>query len=183
MHNRVIFDINKRSVKTVRMYPVLNDRQYVVDMVTAADHSPTPGHTMGDPDHENIRIGDHWNGARYVREATQDQVNSERDRRLDGGVIRGGVEYQSDEASRAAIAKKTTIALGLMAVGKKDDSFTWIASDNSQVTMTAAEFYDFGDALDTYEENVRFVARKLKDETPIPGDYANDRYWPSRTLD
>lgn len=183
MHSKVVIDLKTGTVKTVRMYPVLDGGDIVVDMVPDPDQALPAGRKMGNPDHTNVRIGDHWDGARYVRQATKDQVNRERDRRLDGGVVHGGVEFQSDEASRAAIAKKTTLALGLMAVGKQSDTFTWISANNSQVTMTATEFYDFGDAVDTYEENIRFVARKLKDSNPIPGDYADDKYWPSRTLD
>ena len=182
-HNRVVCDLKSKTTSIVRMYPILDESNRVVDMIKNPVCTLPAGHKMGDANHVNVKIGDHWDGEKYVRQATKDHINRERDRRLNNGVCYCGVEFQSDEASRTAIAKKTTLALGLMAVGKKTDTFTWIASNNINVTMTATDFYDFGDAVDTYEENVRFVARKLKDSNPIPGDYADDKYWPSRTLD
>jgi hypothetical protein len=49
--------------------------------------------------------------------------------------------------------------------------------------MTAIQCQGFCIAAMEYKNDLIKAARKLKDMQPIPEDYADDKHWPSRTLD
>jgi hypothetical protein len=131
--------------------------------------------------------------SRVDPEATAEQVNAERSRRLDGGFVYRGVEYDSDKGARDSIASASAMALGAMIEdpgGEKglrwadpDRDFAWIAANNVAVPMTAAECYAFAQAAMAYASSLIIAARNLKDIDPIPGDATDDKHWPDRTLD
>ena len=130
----------------------------------------------------------------YVAPAvTGSDVNAERDRRISGGFIFGGSEFQSDAGSRENISGAQGLSLGAMIADPQGNSglrwadpdvdFTWTSQANVEVPMTAAQCQAFCQAAMQYKTELIKVARTLKDQNPIPQDYANDSYWPSRTLD
>lgn len=122
-----------------------------------------------------------------VPPVTTTQVNAERDRRIADGLSFGGKPFNFDPASKARVAGAATLAGFAMAAGAQagdlrwhggDSDFTWIAGDNSLVTMDAQTCFAFGQAAAAWETANIFAARALKDQSPIPADFADDSYWP-----
>ncbi|MBN7763407.1 DUF4376 domain-containing protein [Nitratireductor aquibiodomus] len=117
----------------------------------------------------------------------KEQVNAERDRRINGGFIFEGVEYQSRPEDRENIAGAATAALGAIVAGAQPgdlrwhggaEDFAWIAADNTMHTMDAQTVYAFGQAAMAHKQAHIFAARTLKDADPIPDDFADDQWWP-----
>ncbi len=113
-------------------------------------------------------------------------VDAERDRRINGGFIFEGVEYQSRPEDRENIAGAATAALGAIIAGAQPgylrwhggaEDFAWIAADNTMHTMDAQTVYAFGQAAMAHKQAHIFAARTLKDADPIPGDFASDQWW------
>lgn len=113
-------------------------------------------------------------------------VDAERDRRINGGFIFEGVEYQSRPEDRENIAGAATAALGAIMAGTQPgdlrwhggaEEFAWIAADNTMHTMDAQTVYAFGQAAMAHKQAHIFAARTLKDADPIPGDFADDKWW------
>jgi len=130
----------------------------------------------------------------YVEpDATGANVTRERDRRIAGGFIFGGNEYQTDQGSRENIGGAQGLSLGAMiadpggALGLRwmnpDKDFAWTDLSNKEIAMTAAECQAFCQRAMQYKTDLIKSARVIKETNPIPGDYANDSHWPNRTLD
>lgn len=114
-------------------------------------------------------------------------IDAERDRRINGGFIFEGVEYQSRPEDRENIAGAATAALGAIVAGAQPgdlrwhggaEDFAWIAADNTMHTMDAQTVYAFGQAAMAHKQAHIFAARTLKDADPIPDDFADDQWWP-----
>lgn len=120
------------------------------------------------------------------------EVNEEMYRRLELDLSYLGHSFQMNETSRNLIRRAAVQAsVFLLSGGQADDAkwhlpadqkasgaaFAWIASDNTPVPMLASETVAFGTAVDTREMFLRMKARGLKDMTPIPLDYADEKYW------
>jgi hypothetical protein len=126
--------------------------------------------------------------AAEARLAAAQNVDQERDRRVDAGFTFNGVLYQSRATDRENIAGAAQ--LGFMAVvagaqpgdlrwASADSDFRWIAADNTTVAMDAQTVVGFGRACAGQKQAQIFAARALKDMTPIPADYTDDKYWPA----
>lgn len=122
-----------------------------------------------------------------VPRPTEDQVDAERDRRISGGFVFGGVTYQSRPEDRENIMGAGTAALGAMMQGALpgdyrwhggDSDFAWIAADNSLNPMDAQTVYAFGQAAMVHKQAHIFAGRALKDMSPRPLDYIENDYWP-----
>lgn len=133
----------------------------------AADHVPT------------------W--AELTTEQKRDRVNAERDRRMQTFTF-GGVVYDFDQLSRARIDKAKTNAMAAIELGLQpgdyrwadpDTDFGWITKANSFTLMDAQTALAFGLAAAAWEGKLIVAARNLKDQNPIPQDYADDSHWPS----
>lgn len=118
---------------------------------------------------------------------TAADVDAERDRRIEAGFIFDGVHYQSRADDRENIAGASTAALGALMAGAQpgdlrwhggESDFVWIAEDNTTVAMDAQTVFAFGQAAMAHKQAHIFAARALKDEDPIPADFADDIYWP-----
>lgn len=118
-----------------------------------------------------------------------DQVDDERDRRINAGFTFDGVEYQSGPEDRENIQGAYSSALTAILVddaqpgdlrwADPDTDFAWIAADNSMVTMDAHQVLAFGIAAKEHKQRHIFAARALKDMDPIPSDFAtHEAYWP-----
>ena len=125
--------------------------------------------------------------SKEVTPVTAEAVDAERDRRIDAGVQFQGVMYQSRATDRENIAGAAQ--LGFMAVvsgaqpddlrwSSPDDDFVWIASDNSLVPMDAQTVVAFGKAAAERKQDLIFAGRQLKDMSPIPADFADEKWWP-----
>lgn len=113
-------------------------------------------------------------------------IDAERDRRINGGFIFEGVEYQSRPEDRENIAGAATAALGAIMAGAQQgdlrwhggaEDFAWIAADNTMHTMDAQTVYAFGQAAMAHKQAHIFAARTLKNADPIPDDFADDKWW------
>jgi hypothetical protein len=122
-----------------------------------------------------------------VPRPTEDQVDAERDRRISGGFVFGGVTYQSRPEDRENIMGAGTAALGAMMQGALpgnyrwhggDSDFAWIAADNSLNPMDAQTVYAFGLAAMAHKTAHIFAARAIKDANPIPTDFTDNVFWP-----
>lgn len=122
-----------------------------------------------------------------------DQVDAESLRRARSGFMFNGVHFQFDALAKGRIAGAASAAHIALTIGGKlpgdlkwhqiadepVDDFSWIASDNTLVTMDAPTVIAFGQTAARHESAHVFAARALKAMNPIPADYAtNETYWP-----
>ena len=116
-----------------------------------------------------------------------DQVDAERDRRIDAGFTFNGKAYQTRQTDRENIAGAAQIAFMAIVGGAEagnlrwadpDSDYVWIASDNSLVPMDAQTVVELGRAAAAEKQALIFAARTLKDMDPIPADYTDDKWWP-----
>lgn len=123
---------------------------------------------------------------RVVRAPSSDDVNRERDRRLQKFTFEG-VVYDFDAASSNRIDKARGSALAALIAGAQPGNlrwanpnvdFGWIAADNTITPMDAHTCLAFGNAAAAWEGLHIIAARTLKDMNPIPEGYADDEYWP-----
>lgn len=114
-------------------------------------------------------------------------IDAQRDKRIDAGVMFGGVVFQSRATDRENIAGAAQLGFMAMVSGAQpgdlrwsnpDQDFAWIASDNSLVPMDAQTVVAFGKAAAERKQALIFAARQLKDMEPIPVDYTDDKWWP-----
>ena len=118
--------------------------------------------------------------------APQD-VDAERDRRIDAGVEFYGVMYQSGPDDRENISDAFKLASMAVMDGaqegdyrwsKPDEDFAWIATDNSLHLMDAPTVVEFGKAAVRRKQALVMAGRQLKDMQPTPADFADDKWWP-----
>ena len=116
-----------------------------------------------------------------------DDVDMERDRRIEAGMVFNAVRYQTRAQDRENVAGASIMALAAITQGAQpgdlrwhggDSDFVWIAEDNSLNPMDAQTFFAFGQAMAAHKSALIFAARALKDMDPIPADYADDKHWP-----
>jgi hypothetical protein len=126
--------------------------------------------------------------AKTGRPVRTDEVNEERDRRINGGFTFQGHLFDCDTAARQNISGAATLAIGAMASGALPgnlqwhgavDDFAWLAQDNVVVTMDAPSVFAFGAEAAEHVRVHVFAARVLKDMAQIPHDYQDDSHWPS----
>lgn len=128
--------------------------------------------------------------AREPKGASSQDIDSERDRRTDGGFSFNGKLFQSRPVDRENILGAATLAHMAVTLEQKapddprwhggDEDFAWIALDNTLVPMDAATVITFGRTAAEHKSAHTFAARALKNENPIPADFADDAYWPAR---
>lgn len=104
--------------------------------------------------------------------AVADLVNVERDKRINSGFEFNGVRFQSRADDRENIKGAVMIAM-------YDPTYSsdWIAEDNSTVRMDAATLFAFGRAAAEHKQHLIFKARQIKDMSPIPEDFTDDKWW------
>ena len=123
---------------------------------------------------------------------TTDDVDRERDRRIEAGMVFNGVRYQTRAQDRENVAGASIMALAAMVNGAQPGDlrwhlsdpdapdakdFKWIAEDNAKHPFDAQTFFAFGQAMAAHKSAHIFAARALKDEEVIPADFADDGYW------
>ncbi len=117
---------------------------------------------------------------------TPDMVDAERDHRIEAGFIFQGVLYQSRQQDRENISGASIAALMAIQGGVDPTEldwqgtgspFVWLAADNSLNPMSAGTVLQFGQAAMAHKQAHIFVARSIKDQSPIPLDYASDARW------
>lgn len=118
---------------------------------------------------------------------TRDDVNYERDRRLNKDFEFNGVTYDGDEISQKRLNNARTSALAAIIAGTLASDyrwhgggvdFFWIAKDNSRIQMDAHMVLALGNAIADRERSLIAAADAIKAMDPIPPDYAtNESYW------
>lgn len=137
---------------------------------------------------DTAQIGDTWDGAEFAAHPTDADVNAERDRRLTQPFTFNGTQFGFGPESKTRISGAATLAGFALGAGAQpgdllwhggDTPFSWIADDNTLVTMDAPTAFAFGQAAANHESRIIFAARMLKDAPGgIPEDFADDQYWP-----
>lgn len=111
---------------------------------------------------------------------TIEEVDAERDRRIDAGVTINGVRYQTRASDRENIAGAAQLAFMAQVAGQPF-SLNWIAEDNTVAAMDAAAVIAFGQAVAQHKSALIFAARALKDRIAageIITDVSDPSYWP-----
>lgn len=118
------------------------------------------------------------------REALKEQINTERDFRIESGFVFGNNKFDSalNDQKRISGAALLAVISGGQAGDLRwhggDTDFVWITADNAQVPMDAPTMIAFASTAAEWERAHIFAARTLKDTTPIPDNYYDDVYWP-----
>lgn len=131
-----------------------------------------------------------WNGtsaAPVVPVVFSDDVNAERDRRIDAGFPFMGAIIQCDPGSQDNILGASQLAaLAIMAGAQAGDyrwhggetDFVWITADNTLLPLDAPGVVEMGRAAAAWKSACIFAARAIKALEPIPADHADDARWP-----
>lgn len=119
-------------------------------------------------------------------------VTAERDRRIAAGFkfTIGDAIYaiQSRSTDRENILGATAAAFRAVISGKaagdyqwdgSGEDFAWITADNQSVKMDAPTVVALGDTAIATKQALIYKARALKDLSPLPADYTDDKYWPA----
>lgn len=118
---------------------------------------------------------------------SREQVNAERDRRIEENFVFDGNPYQFDEMSKQRIAGAATLAgfaigkgapEGFLRWANPDNDFVFITSEDKFVPMDAHKCFAFGAAAAQHETAHIFAASSLKKVMPL--DYKDDKYWPKK---
>lgn len=120
-------------------------------------------------------------------------VDAERDRRINSGFDFEGNHYQSrlpsvdgagdwdvfsGKALEAFIAISSGAQPGDLRWSDPAVDFSWIASDNTRVPMDAQTVIALGKAASAHRSAHTFAGSDIKAMTPIPSDFADDKWWP-----
>lgn len=120
------------------------------------------------------------------RAVVSQEVDIERDRRIDSGFIYNDRPYQSGVTDRENITGSVQLAMlaimGGVNIGDyrwmdDDHDFQWITADNEIVNLDAYDVVELGKLAAITKKNYIFKARMLKDMEVIPSDYTDDKWW------
>ena len=123
-----------------------------------------------------------------ANEPTSIDVNIERDRRLRETFVFDGTSFDFDANSKANISGASLLAFmaisqgapkGFLRWADSENDFVWIATDNSLIPMDAHTVVKFGQEAAAHESRFIKAARLIKDSSPIPENYSDDKYWPN----
>src|SRR6266566_1889272 len=115
-------------------------------------------------------------------------VDRERDRRIYLGVIFNNIFFQFDDVTRQRIIAMGALASIAISQGSPagnlrwfnpNNDFAWIAADNTLVPMDAQTMLAFSETAAGHEASHIFAGRFIKNMTPIPLDFEDNKYWPT----
>ena len=115
------------------------------------------------------------------------EVNAERDRRIAAGFAFAGHLFDFDADSAGNITDAGSSAGLYIAMGgdpqslrwmDPDEDFVFLSAKNLPVPMSAQACLDFGRAALRHKKAHIFAARAIKDQDPIPEDFAESPIWP-----
>lgn len=115
---------------------------------------------------------------------TKEQIHAERDRRIEGGLtvatsLGTVVAIQSDSVSRENLASLKDVAETMIAMGITD-KITYRDLNNVEHELEPTEVRELWLLGVTYIQAIYKVSWALKRLDPIPHDFADDSYWPSK---
>lgn len=114
------------------------------------------------------------------------EVDAERERRVNSGFEHGERQYRSRPEDRASITENANLAAMAIMNGAQpgelnwlndEEEFQWIDADNERVPMDAQSMINLARSAATHKNRLVFAARTLKGMSPIPADFADDKYW------
>ena len=135
----------------------------------------------------HLLTGNYVTGDEPPVSVSREQVNAERDRRIEENLVFDGDPYQFDEMSKQRIAGAATLAgfaigrgvpEGSLRWANPDNDFVFITSEDKFVPMDAHKCFAFGTAAAQHETAHIFAASSLKKTMPL--DYKDDKYWPKK---
>ncbi len=149
---------------------------------------------IGNPEPGKVRVHGE-NGLPYLIDApilpvvvTGAQVDAERDRRIDSGVMFGGMLYQSKTTDRENISGAAQLAFMAVIGGAQpgdlrwstpDQDFAWICAENTLVPMDAQTVVELGRTAALRKSELIYAGRTLKDLPEIPENFTDDAWWPA----
>jgi len=106
--------------------------------------------------------------AEFVDKPVQpDEVDAERDRRIEEGVEFNGHVFEIDARSLSAIVNVVTTG----------QPYTWITMDNQQVALSVEDLRTLHSTAFQQVSILTLAARALKDLPVIPENYKDDDHW------
>lgn len=152
-------------------------------------------HVGTESDFSNWMVSGWVEGPEPPKTISRDQVNTERDRRVSSGLPFNSSVFDFDQRGKDNITGAASLAKFAVLAGaqpgdykwhvtdpaNKDSAqpFSWITQDNSLVLLDAQTTSSLGDAAANWETVHVFAARSLKEMSPIPLDFEDDKYWPT----
>lgn len=136
---------------------------------------------------ERIANGETVEDLTLPQPVSDQQINTERARRLQMDFEFNGQMFQRDTLSLSRITGAATLAGFAVVSGAQpgnlrwsdpDNDFEWIAADNSVITMDAQTCFAFGQAAARRETEIVFAAKALREMSPIPENFTDDIWWP-----
>lgn len=88
-----------------------------------------------------------------IKTNAKQQINSQRDALISGGVLHNGSTFQTDATS----------IMDIMGAIMSGIDTTWLTADNQQVPMTNTDMIALGQAVAHHKESLVFKAREHKD--------------------
>lgn len=118
-------------------------------------------------------------------DVTPEEVNAERDRRLDLSFEYLGRMIQRDPVSLRRIQGAAQMATIAMMSGASPDSMewvngqplVWITEDNTELSLSPSMTIGLGTAAAEIESRLVRKARALKSMDPIPLNFSDDIWW------
>lgn len=171
-------------------YPLLNKEPAIYYGVTDVDFEDNPDILLREVTGEEFSAAkqsevDYFDNLNRVK---PEEVDAERDRRMDYGFVFNNKFFQSRVVDRENILGAAQLAHMAITIGGKSptdtkwhggqEDFVWIAADNSLEKMNAITVIQFGQKAAEHKSAHTFAARELKNADPIPTDYRDDAYWP-----
>ncbi|WP_336802483.1 DUF4376 domain-containing protein [Kaistia sp. MMO-174] len=118
-------------------------------------------------------LGHGWDGEKAIpppaAPVEASDVNAERDCRIGLSIEFEGNQFQVTDGS-------IQDDFGL-AVARLQATFPRITLDNHIVSLSAEQMIELGRAVIERKSRLTLAARRLKDKSPIPADYRNDKHW------
>lgn len=117
---------------------------------------------------------------------TADDVNAERGRRTEKSFPYLEKEIQFRPPDRENINGASSLAIIAIVNGAQPGDyqwtgagvdFEWITADNSLLKLDAFQTLEMGKVAAAWKSKHIFQARELKNQSPIPRDYTDDKYW------
>lgn len=117
---------------------------------------------------------------------TSEDVNAERDRRIEQSFPYLEKQIQFRPSDRENINGAGSLAIIAIVNGAQPGDyqwtgngvdFEWITADNSLLKLDAFQTLEMGKAAAAWKSKNIFLARALKNMSPIPRDYTEDKYW------
>lgn len=117
---------------------------------------------------------------------SKEDINAESDRRIETSFPYIEKLIQFRPSDRENINGASSLAIIAIVNGAQPGDyqwtgagvdFEWITADNSLLKLDAFQTLEMGKVAAAWKSKHIFQARELKNQSPIPRDYTDDKYW------